>query len=185
MRTTLVILAAAFCLTAKAESDEAIVAAAEKLVSEAAVQGGASEANVAKSDLKESEIPVILSSPKKEKNESNFGLRLVVSLLLLVVTGGALYFASRRWTWQKEKGGKQTRIEIIHQMHLGPRKSLALLRVSGEVMLVGITDHNINMIKSLSLIDDELDNIAKRDFHGFLDEEFEMGDVRSVLGQRT
>ena len=46
------------------------------------------------------------------------------------------------------------------QHFLGPRKSLAIIRVAGETMLIGVTDHNISMIKSLSLLDeDEMDNI--------------------------
>jgi flagellar protein FliO/FliZ len=47
-------------------------------------------------------------------------------------------------------------IKVLSQHHLGPKKSLAIIHVAGESMLVGITDNNISMIKSLSLIDDEV-----------------------------
>lgn len=197
MRITLVLLLAVFCLNAGAESDEAIVAAAEKLVAESAEAKADTTTAVetaetkpeskatSQNEVKESEIPVVMSTPKTTKTESNVIWRFLASAFLIAVVGGALMYAARRWSRQKDKGGKQARIEVIHQMHLGPRKSLALIRVSGEVMLVGITDHNINMIKSIALIDDELESAVKGDFNGFLDDEFAMEDVRTIMSSRN
>jgi flagellar protein FliO/FliZ len=193
MRITFVFLLAVFCLNAWAESDEAIVAAAEKLVAEATEAKTDSEtksetkteSEPAKAEVRESEIPVLMSSPKTAKAESNVIWRLMASLVLIAVVGGILMYAARRWSRQKDKGGKQARIDIIHQMHLGPRRSMALVRVSGEVMLIGITDHSINMIKSIALIDDEIENTVKGDFNGFLDDEFTIEDVRTIMNSRT
>ena len=47
-------------------------------------------------------------------------------------------------------------IKILRQHYLGPKKSLAIVRVAGESMLIGITDSNINMIKSLALLDEDV-----------------------------
>lgn len=195
MRITIVFLTALLCLNAKAETDEALVAAAEKLVAEAQTStDNKTEATVkveeapvseAKAEVKESEIPVVMNAQKPEKAESNVIWRLVASLGFIVVVGGVLIFAGRRWSHQKDKGGKQARIEIVHQMHLGPRKSIALIRVAGEVILVGITDHNINMMKTIALIDDELEGLMKKDFHGFLEDEFSVEDVRTALTSRV
>lgn len=199
MRFTLVFLTAFFCLTAKAESDEALVAAAEKLIAEAQANGLTTEPILSENKsesasepvpssapaLKESEIPVVMSAPKAEKSDAGNLWRLLASIAFIATVGGALVFSTRRWSQQKDKGGKQARIEIMHQMHLGPRKSLALVRVAGEVMVVGITDHNINMLKSVTLIDDELANVVNKDFNGFLEDEFSISDVRSVIGSRT
>jgi flagellar protein FliO/FliZ len=44
----------------------------------------------------------------------------------------------------------------LTQHYLGPKKSLAIIRVAGESILIGVTDTNINMIKSLALLDDEV-----------------------------
>ncbi len=38
------------------------------------------------------------------------------------------------------------------------------MRVAGESILIGITDHNISMIKSLSLLDDEVPEEAPKSF---------------------
>jgi flagellar protein FliO/FliZ len=194
MRIALVFLTAIFCLNARAESDEALVAAAEKLVAEAAatqaekVEGKKVELKESKTkepEIKESDIPVVMSPLKVAKTESSVIWRLVASMVFLVTVGGILTYAARRWTRKRDKGGKRVRIEVLHQMHLGPRKSLALVRVSGEVMLVGISDHNINMIKSIALIDDELEETVKGDFNGFLDDEFSVEDMRTIMGSRN
>lgn len=215
MRFTGVILAAVFCLSATAESnidqrsDDAIVAAAEQLIAESESSSGASggagqsadkvtEAGVGEisasgaealakdaKDLKESEIPLFLQTKKTEKSDSHILWRLVASIGVIMVVAGAMMYAGKRWTRHKDKGGQAARIEIMHQLHLGPRRSVALIRISGETMLIGITDHNVNMLKSVTLIDDELENIANKDFNGFLEDDFSIEDVRNALGSRV
>ncbi|MBX3022584.1 MAG: flagellar biosynthetic protein FliO [Bdellovibrionales bacterium] len=210
MRFTAVILTALLCLNAYAEtSDEAIVAAAEKLISEntpadtkngksekattvateaavatATTEAAQSETPAITAETKESDIPVFLSGKTGEKSSSNVLWRLAASLGILAAVGGAFYFLSRRFSRQKDKGGSKARIEIMHQLHLGPRKSVALLRVSGEAFLVGVTDQNINMLKPVTLIDDELENVIGKDFNNFLEDEFSVEDVRTALGTR-
>ena len=174
----------------RVSSDEAKAAAAsiEDQAVQAAADASAKTADAAKpkTELKESEIPVLTETPKQAKSEGGFMWRLLASMGILAVVAGALIFASKRYTKGKNVGGQKTRIEIVHQLHLGPKRSVALLRVAGEVILVGITDHNINMMKSIALIDDELENaLGPKDFNGFLDDEFEMEDVRKIVSPRA
>lgn len=217
MRFTVVILSALLCLPAIAEnaderSDEALVAAAEQLISEGtadktakqqmatAVDGAAAGATsvatatseataeskpASSAELKESEIPVVISAKKEAKSESNLIWRLVASIAVIAVTAGAVLFASRKWRTHKDKGGQKARIEMLHQFHMGPRKSLALVRVSGEAILIGVTDQNINMLKTVTLIDDELENAMTKDFNNFLEDEFSIEDVRNALSPRA
>ena len=203
MRFTSVILAAMLCLTARAEdkmetSDEAIMAAAEKLVAEgktlkteeataeteaaAALAPAPASASVQKP---ENEIPVFSKSDKVVKSESSLIWRMVGSIALVAVIGGAMLYATRRWNWKTNKGGERARIEIMHQYHLGPRKSLALVRVAGEVILIGCTDQNINMLKQVTLIDDELAGIVNQNFNGFLEDEFQIEDMRNAMARAT
>lgn len=203
MRFTLVILTALLCLNVYAEtavdekdSDEAIMAAAEKLVSEgktlktedvaateaAAVPAAATAAPTTAGTTKpESEIPVFTKSEKLTKSEGSLMWRMIGSLALVAVVGGAMLYATRRWSTKRNKGGEKARIEMLHQYHMGPRKTLALIRVAGEVMLIGCTDHNINMLKPVTLIDDELEGIMKQDFNGFLEDDFQIENVRAAL----
>ncbi len=110
--------------------------------------------------------------------------RLVASLAVVAVTAVIALYASKRWTRQKDKGGQKVRIEMMHQLHLGPRKSVGLIRVAGETMLIGITEQNINMIKAVTLIDDELESVVNKNFNGFLEDEFSIEDVRTALSGR-
>lgn len=218
MRFTAVILSALLCLSARAESagsekdsDEAIMAAAEKLVSEGktfkteevkseaattetteagtvtstGAAAAASAMDVAQEAKKESEIPVFSKSEKLVKSENSLLWRLVASLALVAVIGGSLIVAGRRWGRKKNLGGEKARIEILHQYHLGPKKSLALVRVAGEALLIGCTDQSINMLKSVTLIDDELEGILGKDFNGFLEDEFKVEDMRSAISSRA
>ena len=192
MSFTIVILTAMLCLNAGAESnidgrsDDAIVAAAEQLLAESDAPAAAAAAVVeAKKELKESEIPVLLEPKKAAKSGSSMIWRLVASLAIIAAVAGIMIFASKKWGRRADKGGKTARIEILHQHHLGPRRSIALIRVAGETMLLGVTDQNVNMLKAITLIDEELEGAMTKDFNGFLEDEFSIEDVRNAINPRA
>ena len=62
-------------------------------------------------------------------------------------------------------------IKVLSQHYLGPKKSLVIVRVAGESILVGVTDSNISMIKSLALIDDEVPVETPKNFADALNSE--------------
>lgn len=204
MKFTIVILSALLCLQTNAaasrseeKSDEALMAAAEQLIAEAdagddsmekaalAVKSTPVAEAKAVTDLKESEIPVILTGKTTADEKGNSIWRMVASLAVIAVTAVIGIYVSRRYAHKKDKGGQKARIELMHQLHMGPRKSIGLIRVAGETMLVGITEQNINMLKAVTLIDDELEHVAGKDFNGFLEDEFSIEDVRSALSPRA
>jgi len=172
-------------------SDEALVRAAEKLVYEGnatlidPVETGKSTDPAQSAQISESEIPVVLGKSKNATSETPLAWRLIVSLAIIAIVGGGALFFARRNRHKKDLGGKSARIEMLHQMHLGPKKSLALIRVAGEVALVGITDHNINMIKPVMLIDDGVEAAVNGTFNNFLEDDFSVQDVRSAIGARV
>ena len=184
-------------------SDEALLAAAEKMVddeSPAAVPVTASKSARAKSEVKaegqaeveagakaesETDLPVFLDTKKAASPTSSTAMRLGLSLALIAVVAGALVFAGKRWPKKANQGGNKTRIDILHQLHLGPKRGLTLIRVAGEVMLIGMTDQSVNLIKTVTLIDDELEGLATQDFNNFLEDEFSVEDVRSVIRTRA
>jgi flagellar protein FliO/FliZ len=200
MKFTIVILSALLCFQANAsaprseeKSDEALVAAAEQLIAEADAGNVtmekaalAAKATVpAATELKESEIPVVLTGKTRADEKGNSIWRMVASLAVIAVTAVIGIYLSKRYSRSKDKGGQKARIELMHQLHMGPRKSIGLIRVAGETILVGITDQNINMLKAVTLIDDELAHVAGKDFNGFLEDEFSIEDVRSALSPRA
>lgn len=211
MRFTALFLAALFCLTAHADisiersSDELLIAEAEKLVRDERAMDGATAAAatantevpavvaetspaaaaIAEKSKSESEIPVFADVKKAAKSEGSFVWRLVASVGFMGVVAIAMVFAGKKWTAKKNVGGQKTRIEVLHQVHFGPKKSLGLIRVAGEVILLGMTDQSITMLKSIVLIDEELENTMNTDFNKFLNDDFAVEDIRSAISSRA
>lgn len=116
---------------------------------------------------KESEIPLNLEGNKKAAAEGGGMFRILLTLSMLGVVGTGAFIFLKKYSVPKEKK-HQTQIKVLQQHFLGPKKSLAIVRVAGESILVGITDHNISMIKSLSLLDDEVPEEAPKSFGNVL-----------------
>ncbi len=104
----------------------------------------------------EKDISVNLDSTKKTDTDSNsiFKFILTVSMLGVIAAGG--YFLIQKKTRTSGAQKQVTQIKVLSQHYLGPKKSLAIVRVAGESVLIGITDQNISMIKSLSLLDEDI-----------------------------
>ncbi len=113
--------------------------------------------------LKESEIPLNLEKGKKDTAEGGGVFRILFTLSMLGVLGTGTFFFLRKYKIPKAMK-HQTQIKVLQQHYLGPKKSLAIVRVAGESILIGVTDHNISMIKSLSLLDDEVPEEAPASF---------------------
>lgn len=106
--------------------------------------------------LKEAEIPVLTKVEGKKATVQSPFARIGISMLIM----GALFFGLFKFTkyWQKKTGIKideNNKIRVLTQHYLGPRKSLAIIRVAGETILIGVTDSNISHIKSLALLESE------------------------------
>ncbi len=124
----------------------------------------------AKSD---DEIPVHFSKTKKSEATESSNSRFFLTFGLMALFLGVGYYFAKKYG--RPKNSTQTKIKILTQHYLGPKKSLAIVRVAGESILIGVTDQNINMIKSLSLLDDEVpDSISNASFQETFNEKKEM-----------
>lgn len=112
---------------------------------------------------KESEIPLNLDNKKNAGTEGSSWFRILMTLSILGLVGCGAFIFLRKYSVPKERK-HQTQIKVLQQHYLGPKKSLAIIRVAGESILIGVTDHNISMIKSLSLLDDEIPEEAPKSF---------------------
>jgi len=120
--------------------------------------------------LPENEIPV-LTGNKESKKAATGGLsRVMVTLGVLAILLGATIFGLKRFSKRRANRNQNTRIKVLTQYPLGPKKGLAIVQVSGEAILLGVTDHNISMLKTLSLIDDEFPDELPRNFNSALDD---------------
>lgn len=123
---------------------------------------------VNKATAKETEIPLSLEATKKvAAGETTYFRVLMIVALLGVLASGTWVFV-RKAKSQNIKRNKNE-IKVLAQHYLGPKKSLAVVRVAGESILVGVTDNQINMIKTLSLLDDELPEVTSANFKSELD----------------
>jgi flagellar protein FliO/FliZ len=116
----------------------------------------ASEATEAKAVLTEKEIPLNVDVNKKATDSTSNSTRLFLTVFIMLSVMGTTYYMVRKYKLSNNINKSNTKIKILSQHYLGPKKSLAIIHVAGESMLIGVTDSNISMIKSLSLIDDEV-----------------------------
>jgi len=120
--------------------------------------------------LPENQIPV-LTGAKDPKKASGGGMtRIFISLGVLAAALLAAIFGLKRIGNRGAEKNKNTRIKVLTQHALGPKKSLAIVQVAGESILIGVTDQNISMLKSLALIDDEFPEEMPREFNHALDD---------------
>lgn len=108
------------------------------------------------SDKKENEIPVQLESTKKAGSDHSLYFKAIFSLLVVFGMGVGSYILIGRYRRANLTKNPATQIKVLTQYHLGPKKSLAIVRVAGESILIGITDQNISMLKSLALLDEDI-----------------------------
>ena len=106
--------------------------------------------------LPEDQIPLSIDTSKKAADGGSTGAKAMMSMLIVLILTGSGYYFVRRYKFSNKINKSNAQIKVISQHYLGPKKSLAIIHVAGESILVGITDANISMIKSLSLIDDEV-----------------------------
>lgn len=141
----------------------------------------------------EKAIPVQLEESKKSAGPESTTLKMILSLSILGVIGCAGYFLIRKYAIPRSAKDQATQIKILTQHYLGPKKSLAIIRVAGESILVGITENNINMIKSLSLLDEDIPEETPARFEATMkntnletqeDEDFSITGVKDFVSER-
>ena len=112
----------------------------------------------------EKDIPVVLKSSAVAGPVENPYSRLGIALgfILVLATGGAVF--ARKYRMKQGLRAHAPQISMINQFHLGPKKSLAIVRVAGESILIGITDHSISHLRTLSMMDEDMPEIPKKDF---------------------
>lgn len=112
----------------------------------------------------EAEIPLKINEVKKSSGNSQsvFNALLGIGIIGTLATAGYIFL--RKYAFKNTKN-PHTQIKILTQHYLGPKKSLAIIRVAGESVLIGITEHNISMIKSLALLDEDIpEEVPQEDF---------------------
>jgi flagellar protein FliO/FliZ len=118
----------------------------------------------------EKQIPLFEKKNKLTTESSGLG-KIVFMVCSVLALGGYLIW----WLKNRSKmvNGPESlmKIKVVTQFHLGPKKTLAVVRVAGESLLLGITETQIGLIKTLSLLDDELPEVSGENFANTLEEQ--------------
>lgn len=115
-------------------------------------------------------------------NYSNFDalLRMIVSLLIVLslIVGGVFLLKKFR-IYKLLAPNSKSPVSVISNIPLGNKRSLCLVKVANEILVIGMTSTNISLLSKISTddyysacksdINDELSNIySKRDFPSIL-----------------
>ncbi len=84
----------------------------------------------------------------------SYGIFILETLVALSVVAlaawAAVYFGRTRFG----KGGKSGRMRIVERLVLEPRRSIYLIEVDGQTLLVSSAEGSVRVLKDLSTIDD-------------------------------
>ncbi len=90
--------------------------------------------------------------------------KMIMSLVALLLIAGVLFVGVQKFGKKTGYSSIAQNIKVLTQKSIGPKKNLMLIRVAGETILLGVTDQNINHIKTLSLMEDELPEYTEPKF---------------------
>lgn len=90
-------------------------------------------------------------------------------ILIVVLLYGALYFIRKKGFRLKPVSSNKYGIEVISTQPIMPRKHLSLIKVRDKVLVVGLTENSISLLKEIDY-DDEFESaeIVKTDSFGDL-----------------
>ena len=81
------------------------------------------------------------------------GSNLIMALFkmgaLLIILAGVLVFLLRlvrRFDLLKPGSGQENLIHVIATQHVAPRKLIALVHVCGELLVIGLSEHNLSFL---------------------------------------
>ncbi len=194
MKSALLILLFANLVSFSVRAETEMATPSPTVATEAAVTPAPAEVKLA-----EDQIPLNIPASKKAVDAGGTSTRLLFTAFVIITLLATSYFFVRKYKLSNNINKSNMQIKVLSQHFLGPKKSLAIIRVSGESILIGITDTNISMIKSLSLIDDEVpqevpqnfgDSLKQQDrattaaMREELDEEFSFAGVKDSVSKK-
>jgi len=100
-------------------------------------------------------VPAFLSDPNLASNSSvpfantDIMLRLAFSVLVVIVLGAAALYVSKK-VLPKVTHAAGKEIRVLETTYLGARKSLHLVEIGGQRLLLGSTNDNISTLAHLN-----------------------------------
>ncbi len=88
-------------------------------------------------------------------NTQELFFRMMLMVALVIVLGAAVFYISKKFL-PKLSNLPGKKIRIIETVHLGPRKTVHLLKIGNQHILVGSTNENIATLADLTGLLDEM-----------------------------
>jgi flagellar biogenesis protein FliO len=189
MKLKAIFLAALLCsfsAAAFAEEDmskmneDQLVAAAEQLIAsqdkqdkkDKVIEAEETSKKLTQREVTESKIPAFREKEKVVEASASPWARMILGGGVVLALSLGLLLAAKKMGKKRNAQDSKVRLDVISQKAISPKQNLLVVRVAGEHILIGATDHSINMIKSISLIDDETEDTLPQDFNNFLEDDF-------------
>ncbi|KAF1076466.1 flagellar biosynthetic protein FliO [Halodesulfovibrio sp. MK-HDV] len=95
-----------------------------------------------------------------------------IGILLLLLGGlyGLLWFVRKvgmNKGFRGKKGGERT-LDVEERFHLAPKKQLVVVRFLNKRLLLGVTDHQINLLSETEAEDDSSHSSDSEEFKKFM-----------------
>lgn len=89
-----------------------------------------------------------------------------ILLLLLAVLYGMLWFVKKIGMNKGFRGkkGSQVTLDVEERFHIAPKKQLVVVRFLNKRLLLGVTDHQINLLSETEAEDDSSDSSSTEEF---------------------
>lgn len=93
-----------------------------------------------------------------------------ILLLLLGALYGLLWFVKKVGMNKGFRGkkGDQLTLQVEERFHLAPKKQLVVVRFLNKRLLLGVTDHQINLLSETETEDDSSDSSDTKEFKKFM-----------------
>ncbi len=108
--------------------------------------------------LTESQSDLQQPNTPKPLHEDSMGSSLFRTVMVTLALIGIIIFGARiakRYVSSERTGGLAGDIKVTKRRYLTPKQSIAIVEVRNKELLVGITDHSINLICDLTSEEDD------------------------------
>lgn len=87
-------------------------------------------------------------SSAEEVDSSSWMLTVFLSFVLVILLIVGLGIVARRWMSGAPRGNNR-QMQVVETLILNPKRSLHIVQVGEQLLLIGATDQNINLISEL------------------------------------
>lgn len=84
-----------------------------------------------------------------EVNLLNTGLKTAAMLAIVLAVLISVLYIMKRFMFFEKGSGKEQLIKVISSLHLSPKEKIQVIEISGERLLIGITQNSINCLARL------------------------------------